>query len=749
MNGSRDRIDRVVSEAGEEGARNVGARGVLAILAMGLGAAGLSTAGCAAANDQAGDTTVRGALTGTSYDVTFRLTSVTPGEVADSGFVETGIMLTSLAGVAFPPAPPPTGYTMFFECGTNQNQSCFPTNEPQFYPDPGKQFGQTCPSVAPPGGVCALVPGIDIFTTEAYLRSTNYLPPVGVSTVPLTVKFRNLDGFDGGTSQPESTITLNVDLPTGTVSPVLPTHDPFIGNIVNNCAIFNTGSSPGSICFAVDVRPVANRDVIVPYQIQSLLYMPPLNKSSVSYGSQSTIGTRTAWTATTSTSDNTSVRVSYTQLLAASGGFGSSASSFEGGSVSTQAQAGVVFSINMPSALQSPCNEASCDFSADPNHDFDLFYLQLGIHGTEADRGSLGKTLTLDLSSGQAIHLSVGDLKLIVQGNYDAIDPIIRDLVQEFIQPADAQQIIDQDPYLSGQSIDNAFFSQHPERFEPACTTPGPCPSPAHVLIQAQTPTEPESSGTVSNVFGNGTDQTTGTSTGVKTSESLTFLSDTFGDDATITYQDSTTTSNFSSRSASVTLKNTSNCESGTIDLWLDKAFGTLLFATNLQNGCATQPLRTESFENLTDWQVQGGATATLSNNAVSGAHSLAISANGWTPITSIPLSSALLRGAATSPNLAAVSFALEIPTTQPNPYWIGAAQMYISAPSANVYNAYLGQVELTGLPQGAFQRLNFTIPDYALHALTEDHNDVTFTIVLNVNAGTTGWLVDDLRIGG
>jgi hypothetical protein len=28
-------------------------------------------------------------------------------------------------------------------------------------------------------------------------------------------------------------------------------------------------------------------------------------------------------------------------------------------------------------------------------------------------------------------------------------------------------------------------------------------------------------------------------------------------------------------------------------------------------------------------------------------------------------------------------------------------------------------------------------------------HPDVVFTIVLNVNAGTSGWLVDDLQIGG
>ena len=56
--------------------------------------------------------------------------------------------------------------------------------------------------------------------------------------------------------------------------------------------------------------------------------------------------------------------------------------------------------------------------------------------------------------------------------------------------------------------------------------------------------------------------------------------------------------------------------------------------------------------------------------------------------------------------------------------------------------------LELTPLAKGQFVRLGYTIPDYARHVLTGNHSDVTFTIVLNVNAGTTGWLVDDLVLG-
>jgi hypothetical protein len=155
------------------------------------------------------------------------------------------------------------------------------------------------------------------------------------------------------------------------------------------------------------------------------------------------------------------------------------------------------------------------------------------------------------------------------------------------------------------------------------------------------------------------------------------------------------------------------------------------------------------TFESASAWQVQNGASATLSTTSEQGQHSLSVNAVGWTPIVSTPMDSLLLRAGATSSNYSAVSFALSIPTTQPNPSWIGAAQMYISSPSANIYNAYMGQVDLTPLPQGQFNRLAFTIPDYALPALKLDNPDVSFTIVLNVNPGTNGWLLDDLRIGG
>jgi hypothetical protein len=149
------------------------------------------------------------------------------------------------------------------------------------------------------------------------------------------------------------------------------------------------------------------------------------------------------------------------------------------------------------------------------------------------------------------------------------------------------------------------------------------------------------------------------------------------------------------------------------------------------------------------DWTVSNGSgrSSPLSRN---GSGSLAVNGTGWVTITSIPLSAADIRASAgAGADLSSVAYDLYIPLPQPNPFWIGATQMYLSAPSAGVYNAYLGQDELTGQPQQQFVTEHFSVPAYAMTALTGGANDVTLTIVLNVNNGTQPWLLSDVRFGG
>jgi hypothetical protein len=137
----------------------------------------------------------------------------------------------------------------------------------------------------------------------------------------------------------------------------------------------------------------------------------------------------------------------------------------------------------------------------------------------------------------------------------------------------------------------------------------------------------------------------------------------------------------------------------------------------------------------------------TVSPISSNGFNSLSIASGGWTPLVSAPMSSADIRAIA-GPDLTKISFALYIPSKLPNPFWVGNVQMYLTVPSANVWAAFLGQAELTPAPVQTFVRPTFTVPSYARHALTGNYTDVRITIVLNVNFGTQGWLLNDLRFG-
>lgn len=94
-------------------------------------------------------------------------------------------------------------------------------------------------------------------------------------------------------------------------------------------------------------------------------------------------------------------------------------------------------------------------------------------------------------------------------------------------------------------------------------------------------------------------------------------------------------------------------------------------------------------------------------------------------------------------------SFDIRLPSEQINPNWFGAVQMQVSIPSKGVYNAYLGQAELTLLPVGQFSTLQFPVPPALVPALNGSYTDLQFSIVLNLPQGAPGtYNIDNLRVG-
>lgn len=129
------------------------------------------------------------------------------------------------------------------------------------------------------------------------------------------------------------------------------------------------------------------------------------------------------------------------------------------------------------------------------------------------------------------------------------------------------------------------------------------------------------------------------------------------------------------------------------------------------------------------------------------GITSLQVSGSGFMEITSPAITTATARMLIPS-NTSALRLAYDlfIPSGQLNPSWFGATQMYVSCPSAGLYNVYLGQVELNSFILDKFNPAYFQVPDVVLNALISEHNDFTIKIVLNINGGSPPFYMDNLR---
>jgi hypothetical protein len=145
-------------------------------------------------------------------------------------------------------------------------------------------------------------------------------------------------------------------------------------------------------------------------------------------------------------------------------------------------------------------------------------------------------------------------------------------------------------------------------------------------------------------------------------------------------------------------------------------------------------------FENPLDWNATNASLSLVTSPITQGCGALGVAGQGYMPITSAPFPTSAL----SVQN--AVSVDLFIPANQPNPSWLGAVQAYLTCPSANFFNQYIGQVELTGKPQNQFSTLRFSLPAPIVSTLGRSLNDCFWGLTLNVNRTGRTWIFDNLR---
>lgn len=123
--------------------------------------------------------------------------------------------------------------------------------------------------------------------------------------------------------------------------------------------------------------------------------------------------------------------------------------------------------------------------------------------------------------------------------------------------------------------------------------------------------------------------------------------------------------------------------------------------------------------------------------------YSLKVHGNGYMTITS-PTFNTYELGAVSDKLL----LDIWIPENQVNPYWYGDAQLSVNIPAAGLYNAWAGQIPLTGLKPG-WNTLSFSLSQNIYTALAGDFPNATISVILNVNQNSEDYRIDNMRFGG
>lgn len=147
------------------------------------------------------------------------------------------------------------------------------------------------------------------------------------------------------------------------------------------------------------------------------------------------------------------------------------------------------------------------------------------------------------------------------------------------------------------------------------------------------------------------------------------------------------------------------------------------------------------SCSDLSFWDVTGGNIGS-SENSSDGNSSLSITPQGGhSEITSVNLKTIEVKDPTKT-----LAVDMWIGSNQPNPWWIGNVQMVLAIPSANIWFANAGTVQLTPLAQDEWVTVHYTLPDHVLTALNGDYNDLKISFKYTVESNSGPYLLDHMR---
>lgn len=141
-------------------------------------------------------------------------------------------------------------------------------------------------------------------------------------------------------------------------------------------------------------------------------------------------------------------------------------------------------------------------------------------------------------------------------------------------------------------------------------------------------------------------------------------------------------------------------------------------------------------------WSIgSGGGLSPSLNRRTQGSAALEVEGTGYLQLAHMPMKTTDLSGEA-----ARLLVDFYLPNGQSNPWWKGQVQLIADCPSAGLHSTYIGQVELTPLPNGQFSTLSFNLPAQILSVLGGDWRDFQFKWVLNINQAAEKPVLDNMR---
>jgi len=138
------------------------------------------------------------------------------------------------------------------------------------------------------------------------------------------------------------------------------------------------------------------------------------------------------------------------------------------------------------------------------------------------------------------------------------------------------------------------------------------------------------------------------------------------------------------------------------------------------------------SFETLSDWQSTTASLTAEITEVLDGSQALSIEGTGYNVISSRSFSTDELP--AVGKTLVAHIWLAD---PQPNPYWVGDVQVFLTCTGAGVYNRYLGRQSLTDLFFEEYEALRYPLPMDVAQLLASPGQTCAFDVAVNVGAAS------------